>query len=170
MDDAAQTLRDQIEHWEGQETQAEETLRIARVVLPGMREALRVLTSAEEEAPEPGPESAGEWQMRALAAPSSESEEPESEEPDTDSGPPPRPLQEVRRAQDIRAAVRDAVKDGLPGEHMTQIEIIEAMARAGYSVNTSTLRGNLLAMAREGDRLKVEVKGGGRRATVFELI
>ena len=165
MGDAAKTLREQVEHWERVEAEAEEDLRVARAALPGLRESLRQVEGTSKEpspavvatTPPPAPSH--------IPTPTESPSEVESSQLDDDGS---RSLVEVKRSEDVRAAIREAVA-GLSDE-FDQNTIKEALLAHGYLVNTSTLRGNLKTLNDLNDTLRITSQGSGRRATLFSRI
>ncbi len=164
MTDLTTRLLDDIRFLHGEAEKARETLRFTDATLDHRWEELEILS----------PEAAEELRAELEAAPSLKAEaEPlaTAQEDDSEAGGPPAeeaPLKHLR----LRREVNPAIKKGLPyvDDTFTQNDMDAALEREGFYVNRTTLRGNLQEMARLRDRITIERKGKGRKATIFRKL
>lgn len=151
MPDAEAVLREQISGWEERAQEARDVLRVADEVLPRLKESLAALKGSEvSEIVSPGPGApAAEEEAEGY---SSSAEERIS----------------VKKGEDVQAAVAEILPT-LP-RRFDQSHIDSALEATGKAVNRSTLRSNLLLMAKTQQGFEVAVPGRGRKATIFERI
>lgn len=149
MNDSKTVLLDQIALWKSRQQEARETLRIADAVLPGLEESLAQI----------------ERQEGAVASAFVISAPFPLEESPSVTG---LHQNELRNSESVQRAIK-SILSALPSE-FTQNDVEDALQKAGFGVNRSTLRANLLLLARIGEGLEVLEEGRGRRATIFQKL
>lgn len=148
MSEAAETLAKQLKEWEAKVEDARETLRIAKTILPSLREAL----------PRSGEGSLSPATTEGNGDDLQADSEPQGEED----------LHRLRKSDEVQAAVTAAL-DSVPSQ-FEQGDIDDALEEMWFEVNRSTLRQNLLMMAKAEEGFRVRTPGKGRKATIFEKI
>jgi hypothetical protein len=148
MGDTRASFLEQIEDWEKRMAEAEAILVQGAMVLPHLKQIVCDLDEVQT------PSSKTE----ASAPPASE----ESETPDSE-------LRELRTAREVQEATLRALPK-LP-QSFTQKEVEGVLRSQGHAVNRSTLRVNLLLLARLPNHgIALAEEGRGRRATIFRKI